>query len=173
MENLPKNVINKIMFNTSHPVADILKASSIFKALKMNNRGIIEGSPFHCGNQAAYYGWDRKPHRWDITKTFNPNIESHTQSYLLTDEEIKEYNAALFHSSARHWRFENKKSVQAAIFRKYGYHRVLCILPSWTLTRQKQHLEDMKPSESYSDSDSDSDYESGWSYSGEDEGLPD
>ncbi len=33
MENLPKNVINKIMFYMSHPVADMLKEEPIFKFL--------------------------------------------------------------------------------------------------------------------------------------------
>ncbi len=37
MENLPQNVINKIMFFTSHPVAEILRESSIFRALEFDN----------------------------------------------------------------------------------------------------------------------------------------
>ena len=40
MENLPKNVIKKIMFFLSHPVADILKDSTIFKYLQLREISI-------------------------------------------------------------------------------------------------------------------------------------
>jgi hypothetical protein len=37
MENMPANVINKIYFCTTHPVAEIVKESGIFKALEQTN----------------------------------------------------------------------------------------------------------------------------------------
>ena len=40
MENLPKHVINKIMFYLSNPVADILKESTIFKYLQLREISI-------------------------------------------------------------------------------------------------------------------------------------
>ena len=65
MENLPKNVINKIMFYTSHPIADILKTSSIFKTLELNNRDRYHGCPYGRGGADAYYGrgYDRTSER--------------------------------------------------------------------------------------------------------------
>ncbi len=37
MENLPKNVINKIMFYTSHPVADLVRKSPMFYYMKLRS----------------------------------------------------------------------------------------------------------------------------------------
>ena len=155
MENLPKNVINKIMFYTSHPVADILKASSIFKALEMNRGNRIHGSPFDRGDMDAYYGRGYDPHK---IEHHNPHdvllfVDRHRTCALTTDKEIKEYEAAHFHASDRKF---GRNSVQSAILGKYGYHMVLCIRSLWTQTREEQNYEDMIPSESEgSDSDSD------------------
>ncbi len=63
MENLQNNVINKLMFYTSHPVADILKASSIYKALEMRNGERVHGSPFDRGDMDVYYGRGYEPHK--------------------------------------------------------------------------------------------------------------
>ena len=65
MENMPNNVINKIMFYTSHPVADILRESSIFRALEFDNGKRIRthGSPFDRGDMDAYYGRGYEPHK--------------------------------------------------------------------------------------------------------------
>ncbi len=62
MENLPKHVINKIMFYTSHPVADIIRESSIFRALKLDNGVRLHGSPVDRGDMDAYYGRGYDPH---------------------------------------------------------------------------------------------------------------
>jgi len=142
MENLPKNVINKIMFYTSHPVADILRASSIYKALEMQNGYRIHGSPFDRGDMDAYYGRGYEPHKKEL------HLGRMVQFELETDEEIREYEAAYLHSSDRK---HGRNSVQSAIVCKYGYHRVWCILPLWTITREEQNDEDMIESDSESD----------------------
>ena len=142
MENLPKNVVNKIMFYTSHPVADILRASSIYKALEMQNRYRIHGSPFDRGDMDAYYGRGYEPHKKEC------HLGRMVQFELETDEELREYEAAYLHSSDRKF---GRNSVQSAIVKTCGYHRVFCILPLWTLTREEQNDEDMMESDSDSD----------------------
>ncbi len=72
------------MFYTSHPVVDILKASSIFKALEMNNRYRIHGSPFDRGDMDAYYGRGYEPHKKEL------HIGRMVQFELDSDEELKE-----------------------------------------------------------------------------------
>ena len=106
MENLPKNVINKIMFYTSHPVADILKASSIFKALEIYNGTHTHGSPYDRGFMDAYYGRGYDPHKCE------DNAPAYRKCALETDEEIKEYEAAYLHSSDR---LRGRNSVQSSI----------------------------------------------------------
>ena len=98
MESLPKNVINKIMLYTSHPVVDILKASSIFKALEMNNGKRIEGSPFDCGDMDGYYARGYDPHMiiYPIDDWFGRRMFK-----LETDKEIKEYEASYLQTSDR------------------------------------------------------------------------
>ncbi len=109
MEILPKNVINKIMFYTNHPVVDILNASSIFKALKMYNEERVHGSPYDRGEADAYYGRGYEPRKREV----------HSGRMVLTqlenDEEIKEYEAAYFHSSNRK---DGRNSVQQEIYNK-------------------------------------------------------
>ena len=63
MNNLPENIINKIMLYNSHPIADILKASSIFEALEMSNGDSIHGSPFNSGDSDAFFGGIYMPHK--------------------------------------------------------------------------------------------------------------
>ena len=60
MENLPKHVINKIMFFLTHPVADILKEEAIFHymAFRLNNPNPEIGEPFFCGCLAAHNPWE-------------------------------------------------------------------------------------------------------------------
>ena len=50
------------MFYTSHPVADILRETSIFRALEMGRGESIHGSPFNRGDMDAYYGTGYEPH---------------------------------------------------------------------------------------------------------------
>ena len=162
MENLPETVINKIMLYTSHPVADILRASSVFKALEMNNRGSIRGSPFDRGYMDAYHGRCYTPHRIEWQGPHEAEFMNR-RTLLITDEQLKEYNAAYFHTSDRKW---VRNHVQSWILKRYGYLRIVCIRPLWTLTRQEQNFEDTRPSDyfedltSYLDADSDSDSDS-------------
>ena len=85
MGNLPKNVINKIMFFTSHPVADIVRESSIFKFMTLihNEKYRMRGpTPYLNGVSDALYKGLRPQ------KFLKPDY---------TKEERDEYNAAYLH----------------------------------------------------------------------------
>ena len=108
MENLPKHVINKIMLYISHPTADIIEDSSIFKYMahrfeNMRNcsNGIYyKGSPFDCGNiDACHPPTGRGIPVWDprkYTKYESGRIKNHR---WLEEEEHEEYLIAWLHSS--------------------------------------------------------------------------
>ena len=144
MENLPKHVINKIMFYTSHPIVDILKASSIFKALELRIGHCYHGCPYDRGDADAYYGRGYEPHKFELC------LARFIQVELDSDEELKEYEAAYFHSCSRKF---VRNRVQHQILERYGYPIVFHIRPIWTLTREEQKDEDQ--AESVTDSDSD------------------
>ena len=109
MENLPKNVINKIMLYLSHPTADIVEESSIYKYMqhrfeKMeghSNSIYYGGSPFHCGEMDACHPptgrrgpvWD--PRKCDVYES--GRIINHRR---LEEEELFEYEIAWLHSAA-------------------------------------------------------------------------
>ena len=48
MQNMPKNIINKIMFFTTHPVAEIMKEAPIFEYMKirLDPAKTGDGSPY-------------------------------------------------------------------------------------------------------------------------------
>ncbi len=99
------------MFHTSHPVVDILSASSIFKALKMYNEERVHGSPYDRGEADAYYGRGYEPHKRE--QHFGIMI----QLELETDEEKKEYEAAYMHASNRK---DGRNIVQNTIYKNMG-----------------------------------------------------
>ncbi len=126
---MPKNVINKIMFYTSHPVADILRESSIFRALEFDNGKRIRthGSPFDRGDMDAYYGRGYEPHKMEA---FLGRMKPHD---LETENEKADYEAAYFHSYQRRFWINQH---EAYIKRNFGYHVNYCIRPIWSLNRQ-------------------------------------
>ncbi len=143
MENLPKNVISKIMFYTSHPIVDILKASSIFKALELRTGHRYHGCPYDRGDMDAYYGRGYEPHKMEL------NLARFIQVELDSDEELKEYEAAYFHRCS--WKFVRNR-VQDQIMERYGYTIELHIHPIWSLTREEQKDSDRADMEAHSDS---------------------
>ena len=106
MENLPKHVINKIMFYTSHPVADIVRESGIFKFLEQrmnderpyNSQMYYEGGPAHCGFIDACHPRERgsvwDPRKFDVS--INNRVKCHRD---LEEEEVAEYELAWKHSA--------------------------------------------------------------------------
>ena len=88
MDKLPKNVINKIMFFLSHPVANILKDESIFAyMLRRTNKPHLDmGEPFFCGCLASYNPWEYfSPHKFTCIDN------RHHYSINLTPKERYEY----------------------------------------------------------------------------------
>ena len=106
MENLPKNVINHIMFYTSHPAADIVRESSIFKFMEQisnderpyNHQRYSEGCPAHCGFIDACHPRERgavwDPRKFDVS--INHRVKCHRD---LEEEEVAEYEVAWKHSA--------------------------------------------------------------------------
>ena len=154
MENLPKNVINKTMLFTSHPVADILRETTIFRALKMDGEERIRGSPFDRGDADAYYGRGYEPHK---RGTLDGNIGTEQAGRIVklnlsSNAEIEEYDAAYLHS----WERRNgRNSAYKAIFKKYRYYKAFCIRPLWCLAREEQECDDRIYSEDEDSSDED------------------
>ena len=107
------------MFYTSHPVTDILKASSIFKALNMYNEEHVHGSPYDRGGADAYYGRSYAPHKCE-------KIYPGRKTGLNTKEEIEQYEAAYFHSP--HNRHPLGFEIHQEIYNKYGYLVRVCIM---------------------------------------------
>ena len=108
MDNLPKHVLNKIMFYLSHPTADIVSESTIFKymahrfeQMRGYSHGIYyEGSPFDCGDLDACHPRGRGVPVWDPRKYDayeSGRIKNHR---WLEEEEHEEYTIAWLHSAA-------------------------------------------------------------------------
>jgi hypothetical protein len=76
MENMPKNIINKIFLFTSHPVADVVRASGIFKVLEHTNQNDLSPA-FEEGAHAGYNGYPYDPGRWHNAS----DIELYTCGY--------------------------------------------------------------------------------------------
>ena len=113
MENLPKTVINKIMFYTNHPTADILKDALILQYMKhrIEDDMGVRGSPFRCGVIDTI-----KPHRF-----YNPRKFDRTDGLLsftgegrrnahrnLSLEEHEKYTAAYFHFAPMRWKLKEE-----------------------------------------------------------------
>ncbi len=143
MENLPKNVINKIMFYTSHPVVEIIRESSIFRALEFENgkRHRPRGCPFDRGSADAYYGRGYEPHKMEVClgKMIPHDLES--------ENEKADYEAGYFHAyQRRFWMVQQGEYIR----RNFGYYVEYCIRPIWTL-----HREEEMDADRFRDSDSD------------------
>ncbi len=93
MENLPKNVINKIMLYLSTPTADIVKNSFIFEfmALRLAKHG--RGSPFDCGIVDT-----TMKHRYYQPRKFSITLHGQRSTkFTLDDREHEEYTASFLH----------------------------------------------------------------------------
>ncbi len=93
MENLPKNVINKIMLFLSTPTAGIVKNAFIFDFMALRLEKHRRGSPVNCGMvdtsmKYRYY----KPRKFSITLH-----GQRSTTYTLTDKEYEECTAAFLH----------------------------------------------------------------------------
>ena len=105
MNNLPESIINKIMLYNSHPIADIIKGTTIFDYMElrlrsenkyMMSRGTIyiPGGfkiAFECGTQDSIY-LPRK--RIRINGKYN-------NTHDLTEDERNEYNLGYLHYPRR------------------------------------------------------------------------
>ncbi len=85
MENLPKNVINKIFLFLEHPTAKIIKGETIFKfmALRLGEIDSIRwGSPHICGIDDSWNEEDYRemiggcilPITWGLVDSYPENV---------------------------------------------------------------------------------------------------
>ena len=87
MENLPQNVINKIMFFTSHPVAEIMKKASIFKVLVHTNNDDYSDS-FIDGAIASENDYGYYPDRWENETDSELYTLGYAHRYLTRHNEV-------------------------------------------------------------------------------------
>ena len=92
---LPEEIVNKITLYNSHPVADLIRYSHLFK-LKKHKLERTHGCPFDRGSADAYYGRPLNPHYWT-----NGNGRNGGTVYDLTVEEIKAYELGFFFEENR------------------------------------------------------------------------
>ena len=140
----------KLCFFTSHPVADILRESSIFRALEFDNgkRHRTHGGPFDRGSADAYYGRGYEPHKMEA---FLGKMKPHD---LESENEKADYEAGYYHTyDRRHWNVQRRDYIRE----KFGYYVEYCIRPIWTLRRNEDEEEDRFWFQD-SDSDSHTDY---------------
>jgi hypothetical protein len=138
MENLPQNVINKIMFYLSHPVADLIKNETIFKfmALRCNEEKRNNGyCPFMRGyTDTRHTNAGVDPRKCTVDKY--GRIEIITE---LTEQERDEYFIGYIHANRQ---FEYAFGVKI----------------TWTIIENPLlYSESNTDSDSYSDTVSDSD----------------
>ena len=106
MENLPKNVINQIMFCLSHPVADIVRESDIFKYMEqLHNDGRPHNPQRHYVGCPAHCGYIDACHPREMGKVWDPRkfevfVSKRVKNRRwLEEEEHKEYEIAWKHST--------------------------------------------------------------------------
>ena len=93
MENLPKNVINKIMLYLSTPTAEIVKEADICKFMALRLEKHFRGSAFDCGVVDSEH-----EHRFFLPRTFGIyEAGQRSTTYTLSEEEYTEYTAAYTH----------------------------------------------------------------------------
>ena len=103
MQNMPKNIINKIMFFTTHPVAEIVKESGIFKVLAHTNNETFADS-FIDGAIASVNNYGYYPKRWKNKADVELYTLGYEHHYLTHNYDTYESDGAFhcrFHITAR------------------------------------------------------------------------
>ena len=93
LDILPEEIVNKTTLYNSHPVADLIRHSHLFK-LKKHKLERTHGCPFDRGSADAYYSRPLKPHKWS-------NGRRDGTVYGLTVEELKAYELGFFFEENR------------------------------------------------------------------------
>jgi hypothetical protein len=105
MHQMPKNIINKIMFFTTHPVAEIMKEASIFKVLAHTNDENCSES-FDEGARASYNQENYDPRRWENKTDIELYTLGYQHHYMTHNYEAFESDCAFhcrYHIQARDW----------------------------------------------------------------------
>ena len=115
LPKLPEQLFAKVMLFHSHPTADMVKQSLVFRYYGFTNEyGGLHGSPFDRGRADAYYGRDLDPHRWT-----NGNGLDGGTVYDLTTRETEAYVLGSFGTSIRRFRRDEEGSVRELLYRVF------------------------------------------------------
>ena len=115
LPQLPDHLFAKVMLFHSHPAADMVKQSLVFRYYGFKNEyGGIHGSPFDKGESDAYYDRDLDPHRW----TNGSGLDGGTV-YNLTTRETDAYMLGYFGTSIRRWRCDEEGSLRELLNRVF------------------------------------------------------
>ena len=94
-QNIPDHLFEKIVLFNSHPIADLVKKSVLFKYYKLQNEA-THGCPFDRGGADAYYHRCPEPHYWT-----NGNGRDGGTVSELTNLEIDAYLLGYFGTKIR------------------------------------------------------------------------
>jgi hypothetical protein len=89
MENMPRNIINKIYFFTSHPAVEILRGADIFKALAQLNQEIL-AEPFLQGLNDSWSGEGYDPRKWENKEDIDLYNIGYEHHYDCTQKDLFE-----------------------------------------------------------------------------------
>ena len=115
LPKLPDHIFAKVMLFHSHPTADLVKQSLVFRYYGFENeyRG-MRVSPFDRGRADAYYDRDLDPHIW----TNGSGLDGGTV-YDLTTRETDAYMLGYFGTSIRRWRHDEEGSLRELLNRVF------------------------------------------------------
>ena len=113
LPKLPDHLFAKVMLFHSHPVADLVKESLVFRFYGFENEyGRIHGSAFDRGRADAYYDRDLDPHKWTNGSGLNGGTV-----YNLTTRETDAYMLGYFGTSIRRWRPDEEGTLKTLLYR--------------------------------------------------------
>ena len=115
LPKLPEHLFDKVMLYNSHPAADLVKQSLVFRFYGFENEyGGIHGSAFDRGRADAYYERDLDPHRWT-----NGNGLNGGTVYDLTTRETDAYMLGYFGTCIRRWRHDEEGTLRELLNRVF------------------------------------------------------
>ena len=115
LPKLPDNIFAKVILFHSHPTADMVKQSLVFRFYGFENEyGGTHGSAFDRGRADAYYERDLDPHRWT-----NGNGLNGGTVYNLTTRETDAYMLGYFGTSIRRWRHDEEGTLRELLNRVF------------------------------------------------------
>ena len=112
LPKLPEHLFDKVMLYNSHPAADLVKQSLVFRYYGFENEyGHIHGSAFDRGRADAYYERDLDPHGW----TNGSGLDGVSVDDLTT-REIEAYVLGYYGTRIRRWRRDEEGTLRELLY---------------------------------------------------------